>query len=478
MIDFSNEPYFDDFNELKNFYKILFHPGVSVQARELNQIQSILQNQLNSVGRHLFKEGSVVIPGSVLYDNKMQYVKLKPQNTSGSNVSTFISSLEKTTITGAISGAKAVVVHAEPATSSDPAILYVRYISSGNSTVYFSNNESLLNDSTIPLEVLTYDTNAIGYGSIASLSDGVYYANGYFIRVYSSNIVISKFDGLGSGKIGILWTENIITPEDDQTLLDNANGSYNYSAPGAHRYNINTQFVKLGLTENPSNFIELIRIENGYATLVQDTPQYNEIEQELARRTYDESGDYVVNNFDIKLREHRKNFFDTRQNSTQYSLGDIIQATVNSITYRYKCVQAGTTGSSAPTYTTSFSSPFVDGTVKWEYIESAYINDGLYADGVESKYIFELSGGSAYVRGHEYSKQGILRLVNDKARDFDRVNNAVVNVYDGTYVLVKNVYAIPSTIGSDFVSIELYNRFTTIPGSSVGTKVGTAKMRW
>ena len=41
-------PYFDDFDASKNFYKILFKPGVPVQARELTSLQSYLQNQLKS----------------------------------------------------------------------------------------------------------------------------------------------------------------------------------------------------------------------------------------------------------------------------------------------------------------------------------------------------------------------------------------------------------------------------------------------
>ena len=61
-------PYFDDFDSTKNFYKVLFNPAKPVQSRELNTIQSILQNQIESFGSHIFKEGSMVIPGGVSYD--------------------------------------------------------------------------------------------------------------------------------------------------------------------------------------------------------------------------------------------------------------------------------------------------------------------------------------------------------------------------------------------------------------------------
>ena len=63
-------PYFDDFEASKNFNRVLFKPGTPVQARELTTLQSILQNQVEKFGRHMFKEGSVVIPGSVSYDQE------------------------------------------------------------------------------------------------------------------------------------------------------------------------------------------------------------------------------------------------------------------------------------------------------------------------------------------------------------------------------------------------------------------------
>ena len=49
-------PYYDDFDKAKNFYKVLFKPGSPVQARELTGLQSILQNQVESFGKHIFKE--------------------------------------------------------------------------------------------------------------------------------------------------------------------------------------------------------------------------------------------------------------------------------------------------------------------------------------------------------------------------------------------------------------------------------------
>ena len=63
-------PYFDDFSPSKNFSRVLFKPGTPVQARELTTLQSILQDQVSKFGKHFFREGSVVIPGGVSYDDQ------------------------------------------------------------------------------------------------------------------------------------------------------------------------------------------------------------------------------------------------------------------------------------------------------------------------------------------------------------------------------------------------------------------------
>ena len=78
--DLNINPYYDDFDSAKNFYKVLFKPGFPVQARELTTLQSILQNQIEDFGSHMFKEGSMVVPGNVTYDNQFYAIKLDNTN--------------------------------------------------------------------------------------------------------------------------------------------------------------------------------------------------------------------------------------------------------------------------------------------------------------------------------------------------------------------------------------------------------------
>ena len=56
----NTSPYYDDFDESKDFHRVLFKPAVPVQARELTQLQTILQQQIERIGEFTFKEGSIV----------------------------------------------------------------------------------------------------------------------------------------------------------------------------------------------------------------------------------------------------------------------------------------------------------------------------------------------------------------------------------------------------------------------------------
>ena len=75
--DFNLSPYYDDFAESKKFHRILFRPAFAVQARELTQSQTILQNQIEKLGDHFFQKGAMVIPGEIGYD--LNYYALKSE---------------------------------------------------------------------------------------------------------------------------------------------------------------------------------------------------------------------------------------------------------------------------------------------------------------------------------------------------------------------------------------------------------------
>ena len=76
----NTSPYYDDFDQSKNFYKVLFKPGFPVQARELTSSQSISQDQLSKFSNYVFKNGAKVIPGDPSFQDNVRSIKLNTTN--------------------------------------------------------------------------------------------------------------------------------------------------------------------------------------------------------------------------------------------------------------------------------------------------------------------------------------------------------------------------------------------------------------
>jgi hypothetical protein len=309
-IKFNVEPYYDDFetptavdglSPREKYHRILFRPGHAVQARELTQIQSMLQHQVSSVGRHLFEEGSLVIPGHVSVENRMDCVKM---DANGINV-TDPDDLIGLTFTGDDTGIQAKVVAVAAATALDPLSLFVKYLKSGtdgaNSKV-FDDAEVITSGSYTGT---TATSDATTFGSVAFIEEGIYFINNQFVVVQADQLVLDKYSTNPSYDVGLVVTESIQSSAGDASLNDNATGSPNYAAPGAHRYQIKTQLQKDTVNgDTYENFLLLARIEDGeVAKLVRET-DYSVLEETLARRTFDESGNYTVRPFNAILREY------------------------------------------------------------------------------------------------------------------------------------------------------------------------------
>jgi len=296
----NTNPYYDDFSDSNNFHQILFKPGYAVQARELTQIQSILKDQIAKFGNHIFKHGSVVIPGNSISDLAVPYVKF----TTTSNILSFVGQ----TVVGSVSGVEAVVKLSVAPTATEPAMFYLTYIS-GNSAgnVLFQAGEVIYLKSTPSISVTSGAVDAVGVGSVAFINRGVYYINGTFVTVLPQSIVISKYTSAPSCHVLLKINEEIITSTEDDTLLDPAQGSYNYAAPGADRAKITLELVSIPLggaiTED---YVEIMRFNDGELEEHSKNAKYSELEKSLARRTFDESGDYVVDGLVPTVREHLK----------------------------------------------------------------------------------------------------------------------------------------------------------------------------
>ena len=309
-------PYYDDFDSEKNFQKVLFKPGFPVQARELTTSQSILQNQLETFGTNIFKDGSVVVPGSIAYENNYTSVKLKSSN-FGVDISLYIKNFIGKKIIGQISGVEAnikFVLLPEEDSRVDDVTIYVSYTTSGNdfSQNFFTNGEELVCDENVEFGLSTINAgevfatlttiNATSIGSAAIITKGVYFVRGYFVNVDEQKIVLDPYTNNSSYRVGLQVDEKIITAKDDSSLFDNAKGFSNFAAPGADRFQIKLTLIKKDLTDNDdTNFIELMRIDKGQIKIIETKSEYNVIRDYIADRTFDESGNYSVSPFDVSV---------------------------------------------------------------------------------------------------------------------------------------------------------------------------------
>jgi hypothetical protein len=484
-INFNTEPYYDDYDEAKNFYRILFRPGYAVQARELTQMQTILQNQISRFGDHVFKEGAMVIPGQSALDTDIGYVKLEPSY-GGVLTDTIIQNFLGLTIQNA-TGLEAEVIYFVKSSASDPAALYVRYKNSGsNNTTRVFANADILEDKENTFTVQALSSAATGKGSLAILNQGVYYLSGHFVLVENQTIILDKFSNTPSYRIGLRTTEKIITSEEDETLFDNAQNSFNFAAPGAHRYYIEATLTKLSINSaDDADFIELIRTADGKIKREVRRTEYSVLEDTFARRTYDESGNYTVRNFEIDVREYRNNNRGAWTAGRVFLIGDV----VTNAGKTYVAKNSGTASSStAPVHTAGsvFDGPGNTG-IQWEYNESPYYNRGIYSPGNSDTLLVQqandallaigLEPGKAYVQGYEIEKVSTEYVPVKKARDFVQVENSVIPATVGNYVLVTNVNNLPPV--DSFGEVQLFDRITSTVGvAPVGaTLLGTARVR-
>ena len=478
-IDFNTSPYYDDYSDDKDFYRVLFKPGFPVQARELTQLQTILQNQVARFGNHVFKDGSKVSGGEIFIDpNAVSTKLLSTFNSTNISVSAFLNKFAK----GDTSGFIGEVMHAFTAdvpTAGDPPTIVVKGSNTendgkfqpGETILFFDTLEDALDDtnqliigatvasnatvtktatastyskvisvnSTTDINVgdkveagsiskdlfvvsIDEDTNTvnvnsyveatIGLGTVSfinlasrktleiSVAEGIFFRNGVFVRSANQSVVPAKYNLYPTCSVGFTITDVTVTADDDDSLLDPALNSTNYFAPGADRYKINLELISLVVLNdqpvlNDIEYIEVIRLQEGVVQKKNENSVYNELGKAIARRTYEESGDYILKNFILHLN-------DTTDSSTT--------------------------------------------------IET------------------DILPGKAYVRGYEVENISPRRISIDKARDTENVAGFDISTFYGNYVVVEPMTGSIPVLGAN---VELH--YNTTPTSS--TIIGTAHVK-
>jgi hypothetical protein len=296
-IAFNVSPYFIDstYEIDENYMQLLFRPGRAVQSRELGLLQSILQNQVSQLGQFVLADGSPVTGGHVSFDGTVVALQLQQQYANTDiNLSDFFVNGNNTLIINA-SGAttvKAYVVAVDD-TQVNPVII-VKYLTGTT----FEDNQVIQVATGVQSQAQLVAANSSSPASVASINYGIFYSGGYFVTIEPTTILISSSNNTPTCYVGLQIEEDIITSTSDTTLLDPAQGAFNYQAPGADRYQYDLVLSYRDFSStDTSAFYNLVTIENGLITSQIDYPVLGTINNTLAKRTYDTNGDFVVKPF-------------------------------------------------------------------------------------------------------------------------------------------------------------------------------------
>ena len=300
--NFNVNPYYDDFDETKKFLRLLFKPGYAVQARELTQLQTILQNQISRFGNNIFRNGSLVNGGQTFIQDAT-YLKL---DTDYSGLAVDVTQFVGQSITNSSGTKRGEVIAAYDANlgTGDPKTLLIKQVYGDT----FSSVETIQTVETSPI-FANVSTSGVGTGQIFSVNEGVFYYDGFFVRNEAQTIATSKYNNTtANARIGFEISESIVSYTQDTSLLDPAQDASNYQAPGSDRYKVVLTLSTRTLdSTDDTQFIELARVESGTLTYKNNYPFYAALEDTLARRTYDESGNYTVKPFSISLETSSAN---------------------------------------------------------------------------------------------------------------------------------------------------------------------------
>jgi hypothetical protein len=318
-LNLSAAPFYDDFDSTKGYNKVLFRPGVAVQARELTTLQSILQNQISDFGHQVYVDGTIIQGCALTFDSNYNYVKV-----NDNYVNNYILTVSNLVGLNAVNqnGLKATIVNslfgfqsnyvANNAANSQLNTIYVKYLNSSfysngvqqqlfdpNDTISLSDN---LGNQLGQITVANSATVPIGTGYAATVADGIIFQNGYFVYVTPQTTIVTNYNNKPDGvSIGFVTSETIVTPNIDPSLYDNAYGSSNYNAPGAYRLKLSASLVtrSTNTSSNTETFFSITDFVQGQPAVVNTATEYSALGQSLAQYRFEETGNYSINPFPV-----------------------------------------------------------------------------------------------------------------------------------------------------------------------------------
>lgn len=354
--DLNIDPYYENFYDTENpqykqYNRILFKPGRAVQARELTQLQTILQEQVERFGSNIYKEGTVITGINITQRNDIYFVKLNDaSNFTDPTIYNPVTTVDGTTgeqeveeffVVGQTSGLTARILKAVNGFQTrDPNLktFFLNYLNTqvsdtGEDIKQFIAGETLEvqnadGELLVAITVADVEEHA-GQAFGASVEEGIIYQKGHFIYVEPQLTIIEKYAEIPASdrnvNVGFDVEENIITTSQDQTLLDNAQGYNNENAPGADRLQLKPILVAYDVEDEPEGFFSLIKYERSEAITIRDITQFNSIESKMATRTYEESGNYVTRGMKLSLEQEEDKTYAIVSPGKAYVFGSEVE---------------------------------------------------------------------------------------------------------------------------------------------------------
>lgn len=131
------------------------------------------------------------------------------------------------------------------------------------------------------------------------VESGRVYMNGKIHNFAQQEIPVTK---TGEEVIGVKLVESLVTETEDISLLDPTTATGNYGQPGTHR--IKNEIV---LAVNDADASTIYEFMDGGLQSEVPRPQFDGLAELLARRTYDESGNYRVRGLELVAQPHDAN---------------------------------------------------------------------------------------------------------------------------------------------------------------------------
>ena len=431
-LNLNASPYYDDYSANADYHRVLFKPGVAVQARELTQLQTLLQNQIEKGFGFVLQEGAVVT-GCAEQLVTRDWIKVLDTDASSPAVAvdnTTLSTFVGDTITGSVSGLTLKITNVQTGTEgAAPATkqIYGNYQNSSTTYSFFQGGETLTvsstdagrNGKTFVVAANNTTNTADGhYGKTneLTLDPGLIFARGAFIRTDKISVLQDRWSKIHARKIGFVVSETAATSANDSTLLDPAQGSFNFNAPGADRLKFAVSLQSLAISDPiPENFYLYYEIKDGgiVRNRVKDNP-LSGLGDILANRTYDESGNYTVQGMTVGVREH----FNSGTNNGLFT-----------------AAQGGN-------------------------------RDGL---------VLSTSPGLSYVGGYKRKLLTTHNTIIRKPEGTETLEGVPVSTSFGNYLEITKVRGLYDIDGGG--TVDLYNTAQNNNAVAQGTKLGTAKAR-